>query len=127
MKTLITRCCIKATLAIYKKRFWDPLRADEISSFSIAYALYDVHVNAPGHAIKIMQESLNTLGSNLIADNKIGKKTIDAINSADSKKLFDVYQKKRSEYYVYRTIVDPTQKVFLVGWLNRVRKMNYER
>lgn len=104
---------------IYKKYFWDPIKADEINSLSIAYALYDFHVNAPGNAVKLIQISINSLGGKLVVDNKMGPKTITAINKMEPHKLFDVYQRKKTEYYITRAHTIPGQKVFLNGWLKR--------
>lgn len=112
---------------IYKKRFWEPLRADEINSMSLAYALYDFHVNAPGNAIKIMQQSINHLGGKLIVDNKMGLKTLKEINKVKAHELFKLYQENRINYYINRVEKIPDQKVFLNGWLERVDKIKFER
>ena len=112
---------------IYKKRFWDPIKADDINSLSLAYSLYDFHVNAPGQAVKLMQKSVNFLGGELVIDNKMGSKTIKAINGVDAHKLFDVYQQKKIDYYTQRVIMIPTQRVFLNGWLNRINNIKFEK
>ena len=112
---------------IYKKRFWEVIQADKIDSFSVAYTLFDFHVNAPGHAVEVMQQSINALGGKLLVDNKMGPKTIKAINGLDAHQLFDTYQKKRINYYINRVNKHPDQKVFLPGWLNRVDDIKFER
>lgn len=112
---------------IYKKRFWEPIYGDQINSFSLAYALYDFHINAPGHAVELLQKSANKFGGNLLIDNKMGPKTIKFINSIEPKKLFDIYQKARVNYYVERVNKRPDQHVFLKGWLNRVNDIKFER
>lgn len=111
---------------IYKKRFWSPLKADEINSFSLSYALYDFHINAPGQAVKILQKSINSLGGNLIVDNKMGVKTITAINNISPQKLFNEYKKNRITYYIQRVANNPEQGVFLKGWLNHVNNIKFE-
>jgi lysozyme family protein len=110
---------------IYKKHFWDPIQADKIHSKSIAYALYDFHVNAPSQGVKIMQESVNMFGGNLIVDNKIGIKTIKEINRINPKDLFDVYQSNRIQYYKNRVESDDGQKIFLKGWIGRVNSIKF--
>ncbi|WP_155823878.1 glycoside hydrolase family 108 protein [Legionella shakespearei] len=112
---------------IYKKRFWDPLKADDIKSLSIAYTLYDFHVNAPAHAVKKMQESVNDLGGDLIVDNIMGSKTIKSINSIEPQKLFELYQQKRIQHYINRVHEKPSQKEFLNGWIERVKNIKFER
>ena len=110
---------------IYKKHFWDPLKADNINSKSVAYTLYDFHVNAPSQAVQLMQKTVNSLGGKLIVDNKMGINTINAINKLDSHQLFDAYQKNRIDYYTQRVNTLPSQKVFLNGWLNRVNSIKF--
>lgn len=111
---------------LYKKRFWEPLRVDEINSISISYILYDFYVNSTKNAVRIMQQSLNSLGANLTVDNVMGSKTIKAINEADSRKLFDAYHQNRIDYYMQVVKEDPSQKVFLKGWIERVNRIKFE-
>ncbi|KGP64421.1 hypothetical protein EP47_11685 [Legionella norrlandica] len=111
---------------IYKKRFWDPIRADEINSISIAYALYDFHVNAPSQAVKLLQKSINMLGGNLVVDNIMGSKTIKAINNITAHKLFDIYQKEKINFYTRVANSRSNQLEFLNGWLNRVNSIKFE-
>ena len=83
-------------------------------------------MNAPSQAVKILQKTVNSLGGNLIVDNKIGSASIKAINMIPSRKLFDEYQKKRVEYYVDRAKNISSQKQFLGGWLSRVGNIKFE-
>ena len=112
---------------IYKNNFWDPIHADELNSFSVAYALFDFHINAPSNAIKLMQQSVNDLGGNLVIDNKMGHKTVRAINSVDAHQLFNTYQAKRTAYYIKVVHDRPDQIVFKEGWLRRVKDIKFER
>ena len=111
---------------IYKNHFWNSIKADEINSLSIAYSLFDFHVNAPGHAVKILQLSVNELGGNLVVDNKMGAKTIQAINKVEPQQLFDIYKQNRIDYYHEYVHKYPSQKVFLNGWLHRVNDLKFE-
>lgn len=59
-------------------------------------------------------------------DGKVGAKTIEAINSANSKALFDKIKAKRLQFVDNIVKRDPTQKVFLKGWQNRINAIKYE-
>lgn len=52
---------------IYKKRFWNPLRVDEVVSMSVAHTFYDFHVNATRNAVRVMQRSVNEAGGSTIS------------------------------------------------------------
>ncbi len=112
---------------LYKKRFWAPIKGDEIKSLSFSYALYDFHVNAPGHAVKLIQKAVNTLGGNLVIDKKMGPKSVKAINRMDAHQLFDEFQKNRVDYYRDRANKIPSQRVFLNSWLKRTNSIKFER
>ena len=84
---------------IYKKRYWDKIKADEINNGSIAYMLYDFNVNAGANACKELQRALNDLGNKVDVDGAIGKQTIEAINKTDAKELFDTFKQRRLDYY----------------------------
>ena len=130
---------------IYQKRFWNPVRADEIKNASLAYALYDFNVNAGNNAAKILQKVLNDMGETLIVDGKIGSKTVEVINSKNSKKLFEKYKQARIDYYqalvnasvaeykkdhpkaTEKDLLKNTQKKYEKGWKKRVNSINYEK
>ena len=101
------------------------MRADEIKSASVAYSLYDFHVNAPSQAVRLMQKSVNMLGGNLTVDNKMGPLTIKAINQLDAHKLFNLYHQNKINYYINRANTMPSQKVFLLGWLKRANDIHF--
>jgi lysozyme family protein len=69
-------------------------------------------------AIKTVQKCLNELGAKVAVDGAIGNKTIQAINSADPKKLLGVMLIERERFF--RAISKGKNAVFLKGWLNRL-------
>lgn len=124
---------------IYKKQFWDKIMADQITSQDVANIFFDMYVNAPGVAVKMMQRALALyFGQSVTVDGVVGPATIKAINGANAGQLHDAYKRLRASYYRYRAgEVDandhwhlffksqgykslPEMKVFLKGWLNRV-------
>ena len=130
---------------IYKKRYWNKIKADEINNSSLAYQIYDFYVNAGGNAVKVLQRTLNKMGNNLAIDGVLGENTIKTINTENSKKLFEKYKKNRIEYYNdivendiknYKSnhkkanekeLLKYTNKKFLKGWLKRTKSINYEK
>ncbi|ASQ47549.1 hypothetical protein BCB68_00315 [Leptotrichia sp. oral taxon 498] len=72
-------------------------------------------------------------GSSSPADGIIGLQTVKYLNLVNSEKFLAEYHKLQAEYHklqieYYNAVVksNPKQKVFLAGWLNRVkRKENY--
>jgi lysozyme family protein len=111
-------------LQIYKKNYWDAMRADSINSQSVANILVDHGINAGvSRAGRMMQEVLNKkFGKNLKVDGNIGPISIQAINSVNSQALFNEYKTAREAYYI--SLNDPT---FGAGWLNRLSKFVYEK
>lgn len=125
---------------IYKPKYWDAIRGDEIKSQEVANIIFDHGVNAGiSRAIKMVQGVLNVnFNKKLAIDGAIGPKTISAINSVDSNKLHDEFKKLRIDYYNYlannlskvRSSVVPFLrslriapsdkfKTFINGWLIR--------
>jgi len=100
---------------IAKLKYWDKVRGDEINSQSVAEFLFDwAYMSGPGTAIRKLQEVLE-----ITIDGIIGNKTIGAINSTNPVTLFNLLKARREKFF--RDIVNnnPSQKVFLKGWLNR--------
>ena len=123
---------------IYKKEYWDKIKGDSIikNNAKIAYILMDIAVNMGVYrSSKIFQEALNLCKKkqelhidDLVVDGKIGTKTItcldkileyDHTQNTEIPKLLLFFQMKRYNKIVSK---NPSQKVFLKGWLNRVEK-----
>lgn len=130
---------------IYRKLYWDKMRLDEVNSQRLAMELCDHGVNAGVlRSAKMVQYLLNTqFGGDLVVDGIIGSKTLLAINSANEPLLFSSFQQMRTSYYRHRAgegagslslerffieelkvSANSSQKVFLKGWLARVRALS---
>lgn len=113
---------LKAVEDFYKQHFWDKNRLNEFNSQAIANEVFDTGVNmGTTVAARFLQEALVLLGDKLVVDGLIGNMTIARVNAYPSPnalvKLLNLLQGQR-----YLSIVksNPSQKVFLKGWLNRV-------
>ena len=105
---------------IYKKRYWDRIRGDEITDQNLANIVFDFYVNAGGNAAKLFQRVINQLGGSIVIDGGIGPVTIKALNKLDKKKVYMLYKKGRADYYHRICERNPRLRKFLKGWLNRV-------
>jgi lysozyme family protein len=105
---------------IYKKYFWDSVKADSIKNQAIAELFYDFVVNSgcgrKNSNIKAMQKIVG-----VVADGKIGRITLKAINEYPPEKLYKKIYKHRVNYYY--SIAIGSQKYNLNGWLNRLIKL----
>jgi lysozyme family protein len=94
---------------------WNKNRFGEIKSQDVANIFYDFYINSEKSAIKKVQEILK-----VSRDGVLGNNTIAAINNLDAAKLYNSIKDARIKFY--ETIVknNPSQSVFLKGWMNRV-------
>ena len=96
---------------LYKKKYWDVVRADELPS-GIDYLVFDMGVNAgPGRSIKLLQTAVG-----VPADGGFGPMTMKAVLAADPVKLIQDFSDAKEDFY--RGLNDFT--TYGTGWLNRV-------
>ena len=125
---------------IYRYKFWDAISADQINDGDVRYLLFDFYVNSGPRSIKVLQKTLNMLGSTLKVDGGMGLKTLEAINLANPIQLYSKLKQARIDFlndnvqknvthYLKRhpkaserDLKKYTQKRFINGWLNRVKK-----
>lgn len=102
---------------IYKKRYWDAVRADELVS-GVDYAVFDCAVNSgPGRAIKILQACVGTT-----PDGGFGSVTMAAVAQFQgdvAKTLVKEYCEKRLDFLKSLK----TFEVFGRGWERRVNEV----
>lgn len=102
---------------IYKKRYWDAVRADELLS-GVDYAVFDCAVNSgPGRAIKILQACVGTT-----PDGGFGSVTMAAVAQFQgdvTKTLVKEYCEKRLDFLKSLK----TFEVFGRGWERRVNEV----
>ena len=77
--------------------------------------------NTAAIAFQMVINSLMATGqTTLITDGKIGPLTIAAANKLDQKKLNDALLTYRANFYKQLATKNPSQNVFLAGWLSRL-------
>ena len=106
---------------IFKKGYWDRWKADEIKNQSIAELLVDWTYCSGVYGIKYPQQVLG-----VVTDGVVGPKTIAAINNyPNQEELFNRLWNRRKKHYEDICKKNPSQKVFLRGWLNRLNHFKF--
>lgn len=96
---------------IYKARFWDAVRGDELPS-GLDYVVFDMAVNSgPGRAARMLQAAVGAT-----PDGSIGPKTLAAVNAQDPGTLIATFQRNRQHFLEAL----PTFGTFGKGWTRRV-------
>jgi lysozyme family protein len=105
----------------FYKNLWDRNGFGNIANQDVANIVYDFYINSGNTGIKKTQEVLRDKFAKPIGvDGAIGTQTINAINAVDSAKLNDAIKAKRIEFYNGLVAKNPSQSVFLKGWLSRI-------
>lgn len=110
----IKNLTIQDVRAIYKKDYWEPVRADELPR-GINYMVFDMAVNH-GHsnAIKMLQRV-----AGVEDDGKIGPATIAASKNVSTVDL----ALERAMFFASICAKNPTQLKFFKGWIKRTFKV----
>lgn len=107
---------------VFEKGYWNPCKADKINNQTIANIIVDwAWGSGVKTAIKKIQQILN-----IEDDGVVGNQTLNAINSSNQEELFNNIYNTRENYYYNICDNNPSQKVFLKGWLNRLKDFEYE-
>lgn len=106
---------------LYFEDYWQPCRAGEIDNQKVASKYFSFYVNMrPKPAVRILQLACGDCGHPTIADGIPGHNTILAANAADPWNLLECLKDRAREHYYKIVADDPSQMVFINGWLNRV-------
>lgn len=110
---------------IYRSYYWDPIRASEIKSQLIAGILFDQAVNRGiKTAARNLQQAYNDISEVKIGeDGIIGTESLKAFNFIDEGMLAVTYFKDMQRDYVEIVKKNPSQIVFLKGWINRTHSV----
>ena len=106
--------------AIYRAEYWAPMHGDEVTDQVVATKNFDAAVNmGTGTASRLVQIACHWCGRSVYLDGVFGPITLAALNRCDPEEF--IHQMSESMRMHYRGIVarDPSQRVFLKGWLAR--------
>lgn len=106
---------------LFKKRFWDKIFGDYITSQKVAETMADHAINAgTGSAVGVMQDTLNNyFNKSLIVDRGMGNLTLSAINSVNAEQLFIAFSQQRIADYKTKA----NCSTFCNIWFNRVESL----
>lgn len=106
---------------IFKTGYWDKWKADEIKTQAIANIVVDWVWASGVYGIKFVQRILG-----VVDDGKVGPKTIAALNGyKNQKELFGKIWSRRKKHFDDIVKNNPSQKVFLKGWYNRLNSFKW--
>lgn len=106
---------------IMKDLYWDKCLADKIENQSLAEIIVDWCVNSGMIGLRRVQEIAGTK-----PDGIAGPKTLAAINNANPEELFARIKDARKQFYTNIVKRNPSQKVFMNGWMNRLGMFDFE-
>lgn len=107
---------------ILKTLYWDRWQADNINNQSIANLLVDWVWGSGVYGIKYPQQLLH-----VVVDGIVGVNTLTAINNyTNQEELFHKLWNRRKQHFESIVQRDPSQKVFLKGWMNRLNDYKFE-
>lgn len=101
----------------YKKQYWDKAKLDFVLPFDIANLIFIFGVNVGMKtAIKYAQQIVKVEN-----DGIVGKITLRALNGYSPLRFVSEYKQLQIKYYTQLAHLKPNYKIFLNGWLNRVK------
>lgn len=109
---------------IYEAWYWKPLGCDRIVNTGVAICVFDIGiVRGIGVPPKYIQRICNSHGTTLAIDGHVGPKTLAALNGMIPAVFINDFSQMAESGF--RAIVDrnPSQGVFLKGWVNRARRL----
>lgn len=106
-------------ITIYKTKYWDVIKGDKIKQYAIAAAIFDQAINrGPVAAVKQAQKVLG-----ISQDGVMGPVSLAALNATPDTSFIPKYIAESITAYKKIVSNDPTQAVFLTGWLSRAESL----
>ena len=122
-------------IKIYKARYWDPIKLDDIAAIDegVALEVFDTGVNmGKGTAVRFLQRLLNVLNNqgahyaDIEVDGGVGDQTVGALRAFEGRRgpegldaLVTALNCMQGARYVAIAENKPTQERFFYGWLRQ--------
>ena len=107
-------------LRIFREGYWNRWQADRVASQSLANLLVDWVWASGSHGITRPQRILG-----VEADGIVGERTLAALAARDPEPLFHQLRAARIAFEEDIVHENPSQKVFLRGWKNRINAIEW--
>lgn len=120
----ICKLTVDEAKLIYKKNFWDKYKWNELE-WPVCLCCLDCCINH-GKFANILQRAAIDCGQSVVIDGKFGPKTFAALKACTPMTLAKAIYIQRKKYYEKIVAGNPSQKVFLNGWLRRADEMAKE-
>ena len=102
---------IEMVTPLYKKRFWDAIRGDDLPS-GVDLCVFDCAVNAgTGRAARFLQQTVG-----VVADGAVGPKTLEAVTKMSADEIIETFCDLRAAHYKSLN----TFATFGKGWMRRL-------
>ena len=108
------------TTQIYKRYYWDVMNLDQVFDQGIATALFDMGVLCgTGTAARLCQEVLGMMP----VSNTINAATLARLNATTDEVFIPAFAARHRQRFEQIVKNNPSQQVFLKGWLNRANRL----
>lgn len=98
----------------YYRAIWDQGQFNTISDINVAYYLFDMRIHHSSFD-KLLNSALSDIGCEG-----------EYLNTIDSELLLAGLHKRRTRLFYHLVQKDPSQKVFLKGWIRRANKISVD-
>ena len=103
---------------VYYGSYWLSGQCDKLP-YQVAVIHFDSCINhGVGRAKKILQEAVG-----VVPDGVVGPKTLQAVNDMDPREVIQAISDIRTNFYRAIVVRDPSQKIFLNGWMARISEV----
>ncbi len=110
--------------AIYQRSYWNALSLDKIDDYGKAACMFDIGVvRGIGVPPKYAQQICNQHGAHLTLDGHIGPLSLAAINEVPQAAFIRDFSVKTEAGFRAIVARNPSQHVFLNGWVNRAHRL----
>lgn len=108
--------------SIYYKQWYEKFHYDKIKNENLLTDIMDFSVNAGAcEAHKLAERAINDISNKKVPIScALTTKSIDQINSIEPVLFHAGFQKQEEDFYYQIVKRNPSQKMFLEGWLRRI-------
>lgn len=113
----------EVAVEIYYNNYWKTLSLDKLDDEELAFMVFDFGINAGvSRSAKFLQEAYNIciMEDVLVVDGKIGKNTINKINSYKKQKYIkQQFEALKVWHYINITKTNKKNRSFSKGWISK--------